>query len=176
MPIRSVLIFLAVLFFTVNYSLSAQTTSHYQSKATYDRNSKELIKRLKHHLSDEFTAEETSETIKKINLARLRYLTMLVEDKWFIEDQALETYVNDIMSRLVDANELEERQRTVLVMRTHSVNATNYGKGIFFVTLGMLATIKTEDELAFALAHEIAHDELTHIRHNILRRAEAEKK
>jgi hypothetical protein len=176
MRVSSLFIFLAGVFLNIYYPLSAQTAEQYRSKPTYDRNSFELIKKLKAHLADEFDDEKTSETIRKINHTRQRYLKGLVEHEMFILDESLETYVNDIVNRLVEANNLDQRQRTVLVMRTHHVNAINYGKGVFFVTLGMLGRVKTEDELALALAHELAHDELDHIRQNIRRRAEAEKK
>lgn len=41
------------------------------------------------------------------------------------------------------------------------------GRGLYIVSTGLLALLRYEDELAFVLGHEMAHDELNHLNENI---------
>ena len=71
-------------------------------------------------------------------------------------------YVNQIADKLLtDNQELREILRFYVVKSTE-VNAFTTNMGIVFITVGLLAQIENEAQLAFVLAHEIAHYEKEH--------------
>lgn len=172
--IRLFLLFFLTLSASVTY-VNAQNNFIYQGKYTYDENSTVLIENLKDHINSESQKSETNANVRDINSQRIKYMKKLVTEKMFINNATFESCLKTIVDRIVDANDLVERPRLILVTRTPAVDATNYGRGIFAVTLGMLARVQSEGELAFALAHEIAHDELGHVQQNVQRRAESER-
>lgn len=66
-------------------------------------------------------------------------------------------YLNRITDRLLkDAPRLRGRI-SVYTMRSSAVNAFATPDGMILVNLGLLTRLSSEDELAFVLAHEIAH-------------------
>jgi Zn-dependent protease with chaperone function len=70
-------------------------------------------------------------------------------------------YLNDVMARLTGAATPQVR---VYVLRSPDVNAFATERGTILVTLGLLARLEDEAQLAFVLAHELAHVEASHAR------------
>jgi predicted Zn-dependent protease len=171
--------FLAIFFILMNlgYGIAAaQNTYGYEPRKRYSEKSADLlIAQLKSMLAEEFLGFNIPSgerpIIKNIIDQRTDLLVKRVKWKSFIQDDSLETYVNNVLKKLIADNALPDRPRLLLIDASHEVNASCYGRGVFIVTLGLLARISTEGELAFTLAHEIAHDELNHVRSNILREA-----
>jgi Zn-dependent protease with chaperone function len=159
-----------------SFCCTAQTEKTYTAKNSYSASSTQLIEKLKYHLDSEMAETgSNSEIVWRLNNKRFKYLKKLVTNKSFIQDSKFESCVEKIVDRLVQANHLPVRDRTVLVVRSSDVNAITYGKGVFFVTLGLLARLRNEAKLAMALAHELGHDELKHVQKNILREADEEQ-
>lgn len=77
------------------------------------------------------------------------------------------SYCNEVLGKLVAHNTLASIQRHVLVHQTPVPNAACIGQGSYMVSIGLPAQLENENQLAFVLAHEIAHDELNHINQNI---------
>jgi predicted Zn-dependent protease len=101
---------------------------------------------------------------------RTKIILDQVSAGFFIADDSLQNYVSNILKRLEEPIG-STRPRIVLISRSSQVNASCFGRGIYIVTVGLLARIRHEGELAFTLAHEIAHDELNHVQDNLLRYA-----
>ncbi len=77
-------------------------------------------------------------------------------------------YVNAVAGKLlVDNSELQQTLRFYVVKSTE-VNAFTTNMGIVFITVGLLAQIENEAQLAFVLAHEIAHFEKEHSINSLL--------
>jgi hypothetical protein len=107
--------------------------------------------------------------VQSINIERVVALKRSVRQGYFLEDPILQQFVNAVLERIVDANGLSDQtNRYAFVADNAARSASCHGKGIFIVNVGLLAAIRSEDQLAFVLAHEIAHDELGHIREKIL--------
>lgn len=65
-------------------------------------------------------------------------------------------YVNQVVSKI--AKEANIRMPfQVFVSRFHQPNATAWNDGTIIVNIGLLALLENEDQLAFVLAHEMAH-------------------
>jgi len=79
-----------------------------------------------------------------------------------IDDPLLDRYINDIGSSLLGLLDVRLRDYRFFLVRDNSVNAFAVPGGFIGVHAGLVATARSEDELAAVLAHEIAHVELRH--------------
>lgn len=75
---------------------------------------------------------------------------------------SLTSYVNDIASVLLKDDESLRDALRFYVVKSNEVNAFATNQGIIFITVGMIAQVENEAQLAFVLAHEIAHYEKEH--------------
>ena len=74
-------------------------------------------------------------------------------------------YLQNVVVNLLNASRLTKNYKypvVVLLDEPDVVNAFAAPGGFVFVTTGMLGFVENEDELAFVLAHEIAHIEMDH--------------
>lgn len=74
-------------------------------------------------------------------------------------------YVRSVVLNLLNASRLTKNYKNPVVILLDEpgvVNAFATPGGFVFITTGMLDFVKNEDELAFVLAHEIAHIEMDH--------------
>lgn len=66
-------------------------------------------------------------------------------------------YCNRVLdSLLVDEPQLRKELR-IYTLRSNEVNAFSTHQGVILVTIGLISRLQTEAQLAFVLAHEIAH-------------------
>lgn len=86
----------------------------------------------------------------------------------FFEDQLLTSgqilygdpmteYVNNVADELLNDNQTLRDQLQIFVLKSHIPNAYTTHNGIVVVTIGLLARIENESQLAVILAHEIQH-------------------
>ena len=113
-----------------------------------------------------------SREIREINFERRTNFMEKVMSGAFIKDDSLEKYVDNVLHRIIEGNTLGSYPRRTLILSSPNVNAVCYGQGIYAVTVSLLGRVENEDQLAFILAHEIAHDELGHIRTRIVQEAD----
>ncbi|WP_276374493.1 M48 family metallopeptidase [Chryseolinea sp. H1M3-3] len=164
--------FLVMIFVLISNFSNAQLVSHYNPRLTHSELSKELIEGLESQFEQENKIMSGNREVRQINFDRKMLFMEKVLDGAFIKDDSLETYVSNILSKIVDQNALQSYPRRVLILSSPHVNAVCYGQGIYAVTVGLLARIENENQLAFILAHELAHDELGHIRTRIVQEAD----
>src|SRR5688500_12571112 len=150
----------------------AQLALNYIPRERHSFLSTELINRLTYSLDEEDRMMNGSKEVHKINISRKSFFLGKVRDGAFIKDDSLESYVNNVLNKVVTDNSLDPYPRRVLILASPHVNAICFGKGIYAVTISLLARIENENQLAFILAHEIAHDELGHISRRIAQEAE----
>jgi len=75
----------------------------------------------------------------------------------------ISTRLSDSLKSLEMADELQIADRyTILVLNHNEPNAFSLGAGKIVVTRGLFAALTTEAEFAAVVAHEMAHDALTH--------------
>jgi predicted Zn-dependent protease len=102
---------------------------------------------------------------------RLQFLKDLLSSGDFILNSPLNTYVERIFRKVLRANPDLNQSMTVLISRNPNPNAFNTGDHIIVVNLGLLERLNTEGELAFVLAHEIAHQSQNHVMLNLINKA-----
>lgn len=148
---------------------------HYRPRDSHSAESLELIESLKLNLRQEIIALDETEkfkVVKQLNAERINVIENMVRRGAFIKDDSLETYVNQILDDIFHSNGITRGLARVLILDSPQVNAYCFGQGIYIVTIGLLGRISSEDELAFTIAHEVAHDLLGHIRTRLIREAE----
>ncbi|HEY9048253.1 MAG TPA: M48 family metallopeptidase [Ohtaekwangia sp.] len=108
--------------------------------------------------------------VQSINSERLANMKKSIKRGYYIIDDTLQQFVDGVLNRIIQENEItSESKHFILIADDASLTALCYGKGIFVINIGLLANINSEDQLAFVLAHEMAHDALGHIREKILK-------
>ena len=166
-----------VLLFTVPFDegFAQVDFNHYRPRSNHLATSTELIESLKHNLRQEIVAlaeSENFQTVKRLNAERTKLIINMVEHGAFIKDDSLETYVNKVLDNIFNSNGITAGQARVLILDSPQINAYCFGQGIYVVTIGLLGRISSEDELAFTIAHEVAHDMLGHIKKRLIQEAE----
>ncbi|MEM6966338.1 MAG: M48 family metallopeptidase, partial [Bacteroidota bacterium] len=66
-------------------------------------------------------------------------------------------YVTEIANELLEAEPTLQKKLRFYAVRTPSVNAFATGQGVILINMGLIAQLENEAQLAFILAHEIAH-------------------
>ncbi|MBT1712277.1 M48 family metallopeptidase [Fulvivirgaceae bacterium PWU5] len=99
-------------------------------------------------------------------------LLRMVDNRAFLKNDTLQYWVDTVMSTVAIRNAVPRMPVRTLILRAPVANAICFSEGTFVVTTGLLAGIRTEDELAFALAHELAHYSLEHARKSAFYKAE----
>ena len=107
---------------------------------------------------------QTAKAVRPMNdqeedyVGRAVAATLLSEYRLY-SNEALTAYLNEVGQAVALASDrpLTSGGYHFAVLDTDQVNALSCPGGIVFVTRGMLQKIKSEDELAAVLAHEVAH-------------------
>ena len=81
-------------------------------------------------------------------------------------DTVIEPFVQKTFRRLQAAEPLAKNSR-LIITRSYVDNAFATGDGTVFINAGLIASIKNEDQLAFVIAHELAHGIMNHVQKNI---------
>ncbi len=74
-----------------------------------------------------------------------------------VDDPLLQDYLENLIYKLVNHSQLEDRRIEVVIVDNPTINAFAVPGGIIGIHNGLLLYAQTEDELATVLAHEIAH-------------------
>ncbi|MBI3507507.1 MAG: M48 family metalloprotease [Proteobacteria bacterium] len=80
----------------------------------------------------------------------------------FASTPLLESYVNEVLNHLVEPIAGWQLPLRAYVMADLQPGAFAYSSGAIFVTDGLLRGLRSEDELAFVLGHEIGHIAMRH--------------
>ncbi len=94
---------------------------------------------------------------------RAERLSKMASKGHFYYDEDLMNTINGIGSKLVDANNIRDKERIRWVInRTGVPNASCVGEGTLIINLGLLTQLGNLDQLAFIMAHELGHYQLDH--------------
>jgi predicted Zn-dependent protease len=155
-----------------SFFLKAQYEQSFVPLKLYSGKSTSFYERLDRHLDSELSGLGPVTNVNaadKICFARAHRMKKIAREKNFVEDKEMEAMLDQIVKRVGESNNLVIRDRMVLILNSTAVNAYCYGRGLFVVTIGLLSRVHSEDELAFIISHEMAHDELRHVQQNIVR-------
>src|SRR5690606_26495016 len=89
---------------------------------------------------------------------QLKGLQKDIEDNAFIYNRDLYTRTQTIFDVIFKANpELQNEDFKFLIYRSIFPNAAAYGNGFFTINLGLFTLLDSDDEIAFVICHELAH-------------------
>ena len=108
---------------------------------------------------------------KELFEGRSEFLRSLMKRGYFIYESPILDYVNTIYQKLAMANSEIDANGLILLSRSNSINAFSAGNGILVVNLGLINQVKSVDELAFVIGHELSHDVRAHGDEKILAQA-----
>ncbi|MEO9871367.1 M48 family metalloprotease [Ekhidna sp.] len=135
----------------------------------FDQNSTELIAELRKQKRDEILSHNQPENSSHTATYRhtTNYLINLVEKEYLINDKEINDLIYSINKRLNQCNPSIKPIKKILIKKDGFLNAASYGEGTMTLNIGLLASLEYEEELAFIMAHEIAHYHLNHLRTRI---------
>ncbi|MDZ4121573.1 MAG: M48 family metalloprotease, partial [Candidatus Cloacimonadaceae bacterium] len=84
-------------------------------------------------------------------------LASVIARQSIYKNQPLQEYISFVGSHIVEASDVPDIQFRFYILDIQQPNAYACPGGYIFVTRGMLKSLVSEAELAFVLAHEIAH-------------------
>lgn len=117
-------------------------------------------------------AEPTSQVsayVKELYEKRSDFVIQSFNSDYFIDDQILTPYLQSILDLIYKANPQLEAEGSVYTFRSETPNAMSFGEGTMAFTLGLLARMESEAQIAFVLCHELAH---YHARHSDIKTIE----
>jgi len=86
-----------------------------------------------------------------------------VNDQFLILDEALNRRVAEIGQRLTNAADGAQQSFTFRIVNSPVVNAYATTGGYVYLNAGLIELVGSTDELAAAMAHEIAHNNKSHV-------------
>ena len=118
-----------------------------------------------------FDKAKAEEIISNTALEKAEYF----ENGRLVNDEFLQKYVNQIAARLSFNDKSLSDKAKVYVIRNLSANAISFLDGSIFINQGLFLNITNEAELAFIIAHELAHIKKQHALKEITRDKEVIK-
>lgn len=117
--------------------------------------------------------KETQKKYRDIWNERTDFVTEAIDNDDYLYEAEIYSYLDGIIKQIVKANPKQFPQAPMLLIdRATSVNAYATGGNLLAVNVGLLAFSRTREELALVLAHEMAHNVLTHPEEGMKKRAE----
>lgn len=169
--LKHAILFLSIItlqFLCISFDSKAQGTFVYYPRETHSSQSTALIQALKDQLKSE-SQKIDSRRYSTVLKHHTNNLIHLVKRGAFINDSTLNNFVNRILQNLLVNNQIKNPPVHFLISKDHYANAYFTVVGTLVVNVGLIARIRSESELAFVLAHEIAHSELDHLNKKIMK-------
>jgi hypothetical protein len=102
-------------------------------------------------------SRKDKKTLERFALKNNFVLDDLLQSGLVLFNDPVTQYLNDVTDQIMEANGLSTDVVNVYTLRSTAVNAFATDRGGIFVTLGMVAAIEDEAQLAFILCHELIH-------------------
>ena len=106
--------------------------------------------------------------LKKQFKERNETILELIEDSVFLFNKEYKTFLSDVLNEVKNTNPIIEIKDYVFFFnRLPTPNAACFGNDVFMLNTGLFQFLENEDEFAFIVCHEIAHQILDHVNKNI---------
>jgi hypothetical protein len=113
------------------------------------------------------TPKEVRETIRAKYQESVDQISKGIDKRVFIWSDTLTSLIENVMNSLIKQNSLRHIVPMVLIYNSPEANALCLSNGTIIITIGLLARLTSEDQLAFILGHELEHHQLLHLRMRI---------
>lgn len=129
----------------------------------------DFLKLSKEKYYEEYAAAKKESSYRELEIKRqfLLFSNYLIDDllmsgKILFGDEVT-NYVQKVGEKVIGDNKFLQSHVRFYVVKSGAVNAFTTNSGIVFVTLGLLAEIENEAQLAYILAHELTHFTEKHV-------------
>lgn len=175
MKIKNLLCGLFVLLICNELSIAQNTKNYYkyeQLSSIFYKNYRDSIK--KHwKCPTAFKNKNAQKEYATSWESRKERMISEINNNSYIHDDVVYNYIEGIFNELVSSNKsLITRYPKFFIDRSEVANAYAFGDHIIVVNLGLIMRSKSKEEIAFYLAHELAHDILNHSENSMRNRAE----
>jgi hypothetical protein len=110
-----------------------------------------------------FQNKTTQSKFKEFWDSRTDFVIQSMAANEYIKDDAILSYVGDIVKDIAKTNpDYIKGLPSLLIDRNEKVNAYSVGNNLIIINAGMIAFCQSREELALAIAHELAHEYLQH--------------
>ena len=119
-----------------------------------------------------FKEKETQKKYKESWDSRTDFIVDALAAKNFVHDNEVYNYIDGILQEIVKSNtQLIPVKPLLLIDRSASVNAYTIGGNMIAVNAGLITFAREREEIALVVAHEIAHNILSHADNSMKERA-----
>jgi thiamine pyrophosphokinase len=140
-----------------------------KSEATKEATVKDSIKTVSLEKLDQVKGRD----LKEFHEERLEYILDGIKSDHYLFDDLYYDYLKATYDQIKRANgQIEHKAIEVLVGRSKIPNAYCYGNGVLVVNLGLISRMQNQDQLAFVICHELAHQFLEHVNKKVEKRIE----
>jgi hypothetical protein len=111
-----------------------------------------------------YTERKEGKTVKEALEETKKTLTGFESSKVIMQKDTITRFLQNIVNQIQQKNPLlKDKRYSIFTYRTIVPNAANYGSGVILFNLNLLAKFASEENVAFILCHEIAHDLKGHV-------------
>ncbi|MFZ6050667.1 M48 family metalloprotease [Halocola ammonii] len=116
---------------------------------------------------------KTRKEYEELLLNRKEMVERMKERSSLMTSDSSGVVLKEMLSHIVASNPgLLTKEYQIFILRTFRVNAFNMGGGVVFISEGLLSHVRSLDEIAFVICHELAHDIEQHTIHSARKRAQ----
>ena len=155
------------MFLLVAVSSIAQTDfGNYKTLQSKGVIPEDFTKSTKSKLDDDLAQKKTDLTAsqEKILFEGTNYaIDELLHSGLVVYGDEISKYATEIVDRLLRNDPSLRSELRIYTIKSNETNAFSTDQGIIFVTTGLMSQITCEAQLAFVLAHEIAHYQKKHV-------------
>ncbi|MCW3463928.1 M48 family metalloprotease [Chitinophaga nivalis] len=120
-----------------------------------------------------YRGKATQRKYREIWDSRTEFISKAITDDNYVYDQEIVSYVAGIVDQLITGNKHAIPVKPFLLLdRSASVNAYAVGNGVLAINMGLLTYVRSREELALVIAHELAHNIMQHPEEAMKKRAE----
>lgn len=130
----------------------------------------EFLKLTSEKYKEDYNSNEDKGLDKDFFLSTRYFIDELLLSGNILFNEDLSNYVNKVAKYILRKEKKLFKELQFYVLKSNSVNAFSTDQGIIFVTTGLLAQLENEAQLAYILAHEVAHYTEKHAREGYVER------
>jgi len=165
-------LFILLLFLWISSFVSAQSNSYDPiiNPKSYNRYSTKIDKRYESDLT--VLPKKNKKELKRVYEARYKRIRQQLYDGHFLFQDSINQYFNNILTNILEANPSIKQQKDIrlFISRYFWPNASCIGEGSIILNIGLLRRLENESQVAFVIAHELAHYREDHVNKKILER------
>ena len=154
-----------------SFSTKAQNDFDFKPGMSQHTHQQEIVNRIqaKYIFDRDHTPKKLKKQVDRHLQERKNGVIQRLSSGYYLFDSVIDPKIQNIFTKILQANpQLPKDDLRIFVTRYSYPNASSIGEGSLEFNLGLLKHLKNESQIAFIIAHEIAHYYLDHSNQAIL--------